>query len=140
MAIEERVTVEIIDIIAGCAYQGQITYDIMYQKVRKLNPSPLKNYMLMYVDKQLTDVKKLIRLIKESDFRAKLKDDLKSTDIAYYSAVCEFAREAKHLEYLADVVEIAKDVEDFEPIITQLKAIMLNQINKEKCLNQTVKP
>lgn len=85
----------------------------------------------MYVDKQLTDVKKLIRLIVESEFRVKLNQDLKSTDIAYYGAICEFARGAKDMEYLADVVEIGKDVEDFEPIITQLKAIMMNQISKE---------
>ena len=85
----------------------------------------------MYVDKQLTDVKKLIRLIQESNFRVKLNQDLKSTDIAYYGAICEFARGARNMEYLADVVEIGKDVEDFEPIITQLKAIMLNQVSKE---------
>jgi hypothetical protein len=103
----------------------------MYQTVRKLPPSPLKNYLLMYVGKQQTDVKKLIRLIKECEFRVKLNQDLKSTDIAYYGAICEFARGAKNLEYLADIVEIGKDVENFEPIITQLKAIMLNQINKE---------
>jgi hypothetical protein len=127
MAIEEKVTLGIVDIIAGCAYQGQLTYDIMYQTVRKLPPSHLKNYLLMYVDKQQTDVKKLIRLIKE----VKLNQDLKSTDIAYYGAICEFARSAKNLEFLAEVVEVGKDVENFEPIITQLKAIMLNQISNE---------
>lgn len=131
MAIEEKVTLGIVDIIAACAYQGQLTYDIMKNEVRKLPQSHLKNYLLMYVDKQLTDVKKLIRLIVESEFRVKLNQDLKSTDIAYYGAICEFARGAKDMEYLADVVEIGKDVEDFEPIITQLKAIMLNQISKE---------
>jgi hypothetical protein len=132
MAIEEQVTLGVVDIIAACCYQGQLTYDIMYQTVRKLPASPLKNYLLMYVDKQQTDVKKLIRLIKESEFRIKLNQDLKSTDIAYYGAICEFARGARNLEYLADIVEIGKDVENFEPIVTQLKAIMLNQISNEQ--------
>jgi hypothetical protein len=132
MPIEEQVTLGVVDIIAACCYQGQLTYDIMYQTARKLPSSPLKNYLLMYVDKQQTDVKKLIRLIKESEFRIKLNQDLKSTDIAYYGAICEFSRGAKNLEYLADIVEIGKDVENFEPIITQLKAIMLNQISNEQ--------
>jgi hypothetical protein len=127
-----KATVEIVDIIAGCAYQAQLTYDIMYEKVRKLEYSSLKNYMLNYVEKQQTDVKKLIRMIKESSYRNQLKEDLKSTDIAFYAAVCEFAREAKDLEHLAELVEIGKNVEDFQPIITQLRAIMLNHIELSK--------
>jgi hypothetical protein len=133
MTEDERRT-QAIDIIAAMVYQTQLNIDCLAEKIRKIPPSSLKDVVICYLENQRSWMQKFNRGLKMIGALQMMQRDLTSEELAYYSIICEFSRQGKDMESLADLVEIAADIDDLSPVLTQIKAILFNHQQKSGSL------
>lgn len=128
LATNEDIQIFSLDILASMAYQTKFNVECLDGKVMKMQPSPLRDVVLLFVENQKSWINKLMRGMKQIGIDKAMQDDLSSADLAYYSIVCEFARQTKDLagaanlmEYISAADQIPTDAE--EQIISILKPL-----------------
>lgn len=127
---EDQLQLQALDTIAAMVYQTQLNLDCLNGKIKVLKQSPLKDVIICYIENQKDWMAKFHRGLKRIGLLEVMQKDLSSTELAYYSIICEFARQSKDMEGLSDLMEAANDIEDLGPVLTQVKALLFNYKNK----------
>lgn len=118
-----------LDFIASMTYQTKLNVECLENKVMKLQASsPIKDVVIYFVENQKNWVNKLMKGLQKVNLKDNMQRDLNSADLAYYSIVCEYARQtwdmlaaANLMEFISQAKEIT--VEQQERIIDILKAV-----------------
>lgn len=114
-----------LDMLAAMTYQTKFNIECLDGKVMKMPPSSLRDVVMLFIENQKSWLNKLMRGMKQIGIDKAMQKDLSSTDLAYYSIVCEFARQTHDLQSAADLMEHISAVENIpQEAITQIINIL----------------
>jgi hypothetical protein len=102
---EKEMEIIALDMVALMTYQTKLNIDALDGNVKKMRPSPLKDVVLLFVQNQKNWIDKLMRGMRKIGIDQAMQKDLNSTDLKYYSIICEFARQAHDYPAAADLME-----------------------------------
>jgi hypothetical protein len=102
---EQLMEILALDMVALMAYQTKLNVDALDGNVKKMRPSPLKDVVILFVQNQKNWMDKLMRGMRKIGIDDAMQRDLNSSDLKYYSIICEFARQAHDYPAAADLME-----------------------------------
>lgn len=129
-ATQEDIQIFALDILASMAYQTKFNVECLDGKVMKMPPSPLRDVVLLFVENQKSWIKKLMRGMKQIGIDKAMQEDLSSADLAYYSIVCEFARQTKDLAGAANLMEYISAADNIPTEVEEQIISILKPLNK----------
>lgn len=80
-----------LDFVAAMTYQTKLNVMCLERKAMKLNQSPLKDAVIMFVENQKNWMRKLIKGLDAIGLKENMERDLNSAELDYYNVICEFA-------------------------------------------------
>lgn len=132
LATNEDIQIFSLDILASMAYQTKFNVECLDGKVMKMQPSPLRDVVLLFVENQKSWINKLMRGMKQIGIDKAMQEDLSSADLAYYSIVCEFARQTKDLAGAANLMEYISAADEIPTNVEEQIISILKPLNKSK--------
>ena len=105
-----------LDFVAAMTYQTKLNVMCLERKAMKLDPGPLKDAVIMFVENQKNWMRKLIKGLDKIGLKENMERDLNSAELDYYNVICEFARQTNDMPAAADLMEHiaqAKEIPDW---------------------------
>jgi hypothetical protein len=121
---DQSMEVVALDFVAAMTYQTKLNVDALERKCMMLPTGSLKDATIGFVNNQKTWLSKLLRGLRQCGLEKNMQRDLDSTDIAYYSIVCEYARQTHDLQAAANIMEYVSEAEQV-PVELQEQIIQL---------------
>lgn len=132
-ATEVDVQIFALDILAAMAYQTKFNIECLDGKVMKMQPSPLRDVVINFVENQKNWISKLMRGMRQIGIDHLMQKDLNSAELAYYSIICEFARQAHDYPAAADLMEHICAAETIPDDVINKIIQLLSPLKKSSC-------
>jgi len=101
-----------LDFVAAMTYQTKLNVMCLERKAMKLNPGPLKDAVIMFVENQKNWMRKLMKGLDKIGLKEIMDRDLNSEELDYYNVICEFARRTIDMPAAADLMEHISQAEE----------------------------
>ncbi len=103
--VEEDMQIIALDFVAAMTYQTKLNVMCLERKALKLNPSPLKDAVILFVENQKNWLHKLMKGLDKIGLKETMDRDLNSEELDYYNVICQFARKTNDMSAAADLME-----------------------------------